>query len=144
MVFKLPLEDNPGNTVSTSEIVKVRCMLEAFKFIELITYCANIFDSKNRFIEVKESGRNPIPLTPNMFKRILRLLTLDKVLKLLEVNSFLDAQGGGMGFLKEFMVQPLVRSSNISEIKKCMLAQPFKQFTWIFAQLVVRIISVYP
>jgi hypothetical protein len=56
-----------------------------------------------------------------------------KVLKLPEVDSFLDAQGGGMSLLKEFLVHPMVGPSNINEINTCMLAHPFKEFSWIFA-----------
>jgi hypothetical protein len=51
------------------------------------------------------------------------LLTPDRVLKLFEADSFMDAQGGGMSLLKEFLVQPMVGLVNINEINTCMLAQ---------------------
>jgi hypothetical protein len=108
-------------------------MPKAFDFRELVTWCTKRFNSKHRLIELKERRRMHVPLTPNTFVSMLRLPKLEKFLKLPETDSFLDAQGGGMSFLKEFLVQPLVGSSNISEINTCMLANSFKEFSWIFS-----------
>jgi hypothetical protein len=109
-----------------SWILKSGCVPKAFDFRELVIWCAKRFDSKHPLIEVKKIRRNLIPLTLNIFRRMIHLPTIDRVPKLLKEDSFLAAQGGSMGLVKKFLVQLLVGSSNINEINTCMLYQLFK------------------
>jgi hypothetical protein len=78
-------------------------MPEAFDFREIVSLCASKFNSKHRLIPVLAEGKNLVLLTPNIFRIMLRLPTPNKVLQLLEVDSFLDSQGGGVNLLKDFL-----------------------------------------
>jgi hypothetical protein len=55
-------------------------MHEAFEFREIVSLCASKFNSKRRLIPVLAEGKNLVLLTPNIFRRMLRLPTPKKVL----------------------------------------------------------------
>jgi hypothetical protein len=46
-------------------------MPEVFDFKELVSWCARRFDSKRRMIQVVVEGKNPVLLTPKVFRRML-------------------------------------------------------------------------
>ena len=69
-----------------------------------------------------------IPLTPTIFKRMLRLPTINKVFKLLEVDSFMDTHGSDSRLLKESMKCPLKGQSNLNQVYVDILAEPYKEY----------------
>jgi len=56
-----------------SILAKVCCTPEAIDYMEIIYSCPKHFDAKHMLIQVKETGKNPIPLTPLTHIRMLRL-----------------------------------------------------------------------
>jgi len=126
-----------------SRIANNGCIPKVFDFKELVVLCASNFDSKHQLIKLNKSGRSPIPLNPNTFRRMLRLPTPTRVLKLSKADSFLDSRGSRMSFLKVFLVQPPIRPISPSHINVCMLAQLYREFTWLFACLVGKNSTAY-
>jgi len=74
----------------------------------------------------------------NKFRRMLHLLTPNRILKLPEASSFLNAQAGRRCLLKEFLIEPMTAPSNIIEINTILLDQPFMELAWLFSQLMVH------
>jgi hypothetical protein len=52
-------------------IAKDESMPKLFYLKELVSWCAKIFYPKNTIIEVGESEKTPVPLTPSIFKGML-------------------------------------------------------------------------
>jgi hypothetical protein len=91
------------------------------------------FDSKRRTIRVVVEGKNHVPLTPKIFKRMLRLPTSNKSLRLPDTDSFMDSQGGGINLLKDFMVPSTEVPVDLSTIDITLLVEPYRDFSWLFA-----------
>lgn len=134
--FEISQKENLKNKVWTSGIAKAECITEIFDIIELESWCTSMFDFKHKLLEVKLSGKTRVPLIPNIFIRMLQIPLLDKVLSLSETDSVLDAQAGEMNLLKNCLVQPSFEPDNPNHIDICMLVEPYKEFTWLFACLV--------
>jgi len=110
-------------------------MPKIFEVEELVSWCASRFDSKSRTIQVAVEGKNLVPLTPKIFKRMLRLLTSNKSLTLPDVDSFMDSWGGGVNLLKDSMAPSAEMSTNPSAIDISLLAKPYQDFSWLSTHL---------
>jgi hypothetical protein len=97
-------------------LVKVGCTFEDFDFKEIVFLGASKFNSKRRLILVLVEGKNPILLTPNIFRRMLRFPTLNKFLQLSEDDSFLDSQGDGANLLKDFLALSTTMPANTTQV----------------------------
>jgi len=72
---------------------------------------------------VEFEGKNFVPLTPNVFKRMLRLPSSNKSLKLPNIDSFMYSQGGGVNILRDFMAPSAEMLANLLAIDISMLAE---------------------
>jgi hypothetical protein len=112
----LTLEQDIANKSWTTGLAKVGCMLEVFYFKELVSWCANWFNSKHRMIKVVVEGRNLILLMPKVFKKMLQLPTPNKSLRISDTDYFLYSQGSGVNLLKDFLESPSVMPDNTTHI----------------------------
>lgn len=133
---RLIVEETPSTGIWYSGIGKFGCMPQVFNFSDLILWCSKMFDSTNRVIQVGEGGKTPIYLTPHIFQKMSRLPTTNHDLKLAEEDSFISNNGGGEKVLKEFLRSPTKGEAIPTQIDIDLLANPYKEFTWLFTYLV--------
>jgi hypothetical protein len=65
-------------------------------------------------IQVEKKERIQSSLTPKVFKKMLCLPSANKILKLPDVDTFLDSQVGGSNVLKDFLIPSTNMSSDLS------------------------------
>jgi hypothetical protein len=57
-----PLEEKKNDRLWTIGLINVGCVPEFFDFKEIITWCAQMFDSMTRMIKVTTKRKNPVVL----------------------------------------------------------------------------------
>ena len=57
-------------------------------------------------------------------------------MRLPDIDSFLDAQGGGANLLKDFLAPYFVMPADTTRIDICILSDPYKDISWLLSQLV--------
>jgi hypothetical protein len=90
--------------------------LKFFDFKELVSWCARRFDSRTRMIKVTTKEKNPIMLTPKVFKKMLCLPSTNKTLKLVDADTFLDSQAGGSNVLRDFLLPSANMSTTFQQL----------------------------
>lgn len=112
----------------TSGLANVACVLEVFKFKEIIYFCARHFNPKERKIKVGVN-KNLIPLTLKAFKHIFKLLELNKQLKMLVADSFLESQASEMNIVQEFISLGSQVPFDIYFLDISIFTEPYKDFS---------------
>jgi hypothetical protein len=106
---KIP-EEKKNDKLCTIGIINTGCVPNFFYFKESISWCALRFDSRTRIIKVTTKEKNPVILTPKLFKKMFHLPSANKPLKLVHEDTFLASQEDDSNILREF----LLPSTNMS------------------------------
>ena len=86
----------------TIGLINVGYVPEVFNFKEPISWCAWRFNSRTRMIKVTTKSNNQVVITLKVFKKILRLPSGNKILHLVDAETFLNSQACNSTILRDF------------------------------------------
>lgn len=86
----------------TIGLINVGYVPEVFNFKEPISWCAWRFNSRTRMIKVTTKSNNQVVITLKVFKKILRLPPGNKILNLVDAETFLNSQACSSTVLRDF------------------------------------------
>jgi hypothetical protein len=101
--------------ICTSGIARTGCVMEVFYCKELVTWCVERYIPSQQIIQLR--NHSPVSLTPQVFRKMLRLHEPTLTFKGEDCREFLKKNENGLYLLPEFLENPTTIPEDIIRLQ---------------------------
>jgi hypothetical protein len=117
----------------TSEIARTGCVPKVFNFKDLVAWCAEKYIPSQQIIQLQD--HSPISLSPQVFRKMLKLLEPTLTFKGEDCLDFLKKNDNVLDLFPKFLENPTVVPEDITRLQVDSFKNPFWEISWLYTKV---------
>jgi hypothetical protein len=113
--------------------VHTGCVPKVFDCKELVSSCTKRYIPSQWIIQLRD--HSPVSLSPQVFRKMLRILEPTLTFKGEDCREFLKKNGIGLDLLPEFLEIPTTIPEDITRLEVSSFKNSFREIAWIFMRM---------